>query len=208
MRSSDNTYTFYDTTPRAEERGSGSRRRGTIHDASSRPSSRPSRGVGVDHERLAGVTILSQTPALEPLSQLNPLRRAPPVPLSAFTSFARAVGVPSGMPNERRGAAVVGGEEDAGAGAGGGPDASSRGGGSGAPGLIVAAHSRSSLGVPALPDVRGREGGGDAAAPEGSTMRAERRERARELPRAAPAAGRTRGATDSSVFRSPSARDH
>ena len=34
-------------------------------------------------------------------------------------------------------------------------------------------------------------------------MRAERRERARELPRAAPAAGRTRGATDSSAFRSP-----
>ena len=31
MRSSDNMYTFYDTTPRAEEPGSGSRRRGTIH---------------------------------------------------------------------------------------------------------------------------------------------------------------------------------
>ena len=96
---------------------------------------------------------MSQTPALEPLSQLNPLRRAPPVPLSAFTSFARAVGVPSGMPNERRGGAVVGGEEDAGAGAGGGPEDASSRGGSGAPGLIVAAHSRSSLGVPALPDV-------------------------------------------------------
>ena len=128
MRSSDNMYTFDDTTRRAEEPGSGSRRRGTIHDASSRPSSRPSRGVGVDHERLAGVTILSQTPRVGAALAAESIEEGASGPLSAFTSFARAVGVPSGMPNERRGGAVVGGG-DAGAGAGGGPeDASSRGG--------------------------------------------------------------------------------